>query len=212
MEPLVSIIIPFYKGEKLISETLESLFAQDYSNMEIIVVDDGSPTESLISLELYKDRITLISQKNSGQAVARNVGIAVSHGSIIALLDQDDIWPAGRLKNTLSYLTPESPYGFIRGLTKAFQILPDGTRLSSDPTLLPVLVGAALYKRETIDIVGPLTQLCERVVKISTGIFALMKQEFLIKKFLKLPFSIVNMIPITVLPMKVSLKKEFSFL
>lgn len=152
MKPFVSIIIPFYKGERFIAETLESILNQDYKNLEIIIVNDGSPLETLACLEPYKNNILFIDQENQGQAAARNAGLKVAQGSIIAFIDQDDIWPEGRLQTTVNVLG--DAYDFVRGKTIAFEILSDGKRASSEPMLLPVLVGAALYRRSVFDRVG----------------------------------------------------------
>lgn len=154
MEPLISIVIPYYNGEQFIDDTLESLFAQNYKNLEIILVNDGSSTTSRAYLEKFHGRITIIDQENRGIAAARNTGIKHAQGTIIGIMDQDDLWPQGRLVMTLQHLV-RNDYGFIRGHTKAFEVHADGSRSSSDLVFLPVLVGAALYKRTTIDTVGP---------------------------------------------------------
>lgn len=149
--PLVSVIIPYYNGQRFIGETVKSLLAQDYPNLEIIIVNDGSPAESLDALISLDGTATIINQTNAGVAAARNTGIKAAHGSIIGLIDQDDLWPAGRLRMTLDAL---GAYDYVRGLTQAFEEHSDGTRSSSDPTFLPVLFGAALYKRHVFDVVG----------------------------------------------------------
>ncbi len=153
MYPKVSIIIPYYKGEQFISETLQSLFNQDYTNIEIILVNDGSPIETLTIFEPYHNRIKIIHQENQGVAAARNTGLRVATGSIIGLIDQDDLWPNNHISLLLPYLISQG-YGFVRGHTEAFELLPNRTRSSSDSVFLPVLVGSALYRRETIDTVG----------------------------------------------------------
>lgn len=151
MNPLVSIIIPFYKGEQFIAEALDSVFQQNYPNIEIIIVNDGSPSETLVSLEVYRNKITFISQENKGQAAARNKGILSAHGSVIGFIDQDDAWPTNRLTTTLKAL---EGYDFVRGKTIAFELLADGKKASSEPTLLPVLLGAGLYRKELFDRIG----------------------------------------------------------
>jgi len=153
MKPLVSIIIPYYHGQIFITETLESLFQQDYKNIEIILVDDGSSPESLLVLIPYQNCITIIHQENKGVATARNTGIRHAKGSIIGFIDQDDLWSSNHISQLLPYLMNEH-YGFVRGHTVAFELRPDGTRASSDSVFLPVLLGAALYTRQTIDTVG----------------------------------------------------------
>lgn len=152
--PLVSIIIPYYNGQEFIDATLESLFAQDYSSIEIILVNDGSSSDSRAVLEKYHGRVTIIDQENRGIAAARNTGIKNAHGEIIGLIDQDDLWPTNHISLMVPFLQTSGSHDFVRGHTEAFEILPDGTRHSSDPQLLPVLVGCALYKKIVFDQIG----------------------------------------------------------
>lgn len=90
---LVSIIIPFYNAEKTIGSTLESVCKQTYKNIEVIAVNDGSSDGSLEVLEKYNKQcnIIVISQKNSGVSVARNVGIENAKGKYITFVDSDDV-------------------------------------------------------------------------------------------------------------------------
>ncbi|HEY0656892.1 MAG TPA: glycosyltransferase family A protein, partial [Pyrinomonadaceae bacterium] len=90
--PKVSVIIPNYNYAKYIAETIDSVLAQTYPNLEVIVVDDGSKDDSLKILRSYGDKITVIEQKNQGVARARNIGTAYSNGEYIAFLDADDVW------------------------------------------------------------------------------------------------------------------------
>lgn len=98
---LVSIIIPVYNAGDYLRLALESVQSQTLRDIECIVVDDGSTDNSIeiISEFMAADaRIKLISQKNSGVAVARNTGIDNAHGKYIAFLDQDDALPANALQ------------------------------------------------------------------------------------------------------------------
>lgn len=151
--PLVSIIIPYYNGDRFIAETLDSVFAQKYPNLEVIVVDDGSRPETLAVLDPYLGRITLIHQDNAGQAAARNTGLRAARGTIIGLLDHDDLWPADHLALMMPYLQSDT-CDVVRGTTVCFELLPDGTRASSEAEVLPVLVGSMLYTRAIVDQVG----------------------------------------------------------
>lgn len=93
MKKLVSIIIPVYNLEDILSKCLDSVIGQTYENLEIIVINDGSKdkSEGIIKKYTKKDnRIVLISQENGGQAKARNVGIAKSTGEYIMFVDGDD--------------------------------------------------------------------------------------------------------------------------
>lgn len=127
---------------------------QEYPALEIIVVNDGSPTESLEALAPFTDQITILFQENKGQAAARNRGISQAKGEIIGLLDQDDLWPDGRLAMMVPLLSREGGYDFIRGMTQKFSIRPDGTREMREPAFCKELIGAALYKKSVFDQAG----------------------------------------------------------
>lgn len=151
--PLISLIIPYYKGERFIGELLDSVFNENYEQLEVIIVNDESPEETLKALDPFRDRVKIISQKNGGQASARNLGIRNARGSIIALLDQDDMWPPGRLSYTLPPIIDEG-YDFVKGMTEMI-FMQDGKIVRrEEPSFRPELVGAALYRREVFDKAG----------------------------------------------------------
>lgn len=92
-QPLLSVIIPVYKVENYLQRCLDSIINQTYKNLEIILVDDGSPDNSGKICDEYaqKDkRIKVIHQKNKGQGAARNAGIIASKGELITFIDSDD--------------------------------------------------------------------------------------------------------------------------
>lgn len=94
MEPLLSIIVPAFNIENYISRCLENLINQNYKNIEIIVVDDGSKdkTGEIIDSYVKKDsRIKVIHKKNEGVSIARNIGIDIAKGDYIGFVDGDDI-------------------------------------------------------------------------------------------------------------------------
>lgn len=93
MQPLVSIIVPIFNTEEFLSCCLDSLVSQTYQNIEIILVNDGSTdsSEKIIQAYAQKDqRITIISQNNSGAGKARNEGLRKATGEYIAFVDSDD--------------------------------------------------------------------------------------------------------------------------
>lgn len=153
-EPLISVIIPYYNGERYISETLESVFRQGYEYLEIIIINDGSPASTLTALEPYQDRVTIIHQSNQGQAAARNTGMRAAHGDLITFLDQDDLWADNRLQTMLPYFTNESGYDFVRGTVDHFRILPNGSRESAGAKAQEVLPGVSMYRASVIARVG----------------------------------------------------------
>jgi teichuronic acid biosynthesis glycosyltransferase TuaG len=107
-QPLISIITPNYNSEKFITDTIESVINQTYENWELIIVDDYSTDNSLHIIKQFveKDaRITLIKlSKNSGPAIARNMGIKTSKGNYIAFLDSDDSWFVNKLEKHLNFM------------------------------------------------------------------------------------------------------------
>src|SRR5262245_61591228 len=90
--PLVSILIPCFNAERYIGETLESVFRQSWSSIEVIVVDDGSGDESAREIERFKTAgVRLVRQENTGAAAARNRAYSESSGDFIQFLDADDL-------------------------------------------------------------------------------------------------------------------------
>lgn len=88
---LISVIIPLYNKESSIAQTLQSVFSQEYSDFEIVVVDDGSTDNSVEIVEAICDpRIRLIKQENGGPSKARNTGVKNAKGEWIVFLDADD--------------------------------------------------------------------------------------------------------------------------
>jgi glycosyltransferase involved in cell wall biosynthesis len=100
--PLVSVVIPMYQAEAWILDTLESVAAQTYPEVETIVVDDGSSDSGsdLVSAfaESAERPVYLVRTANQGVAAARNLGIAESNGVYVALLDADDLWHPEKLE------------------------------------------------------------------------------------------------------------------
>ncbi len=91
-DPLASVLINNYNYGRYLGEAIESVLAQTYSHLEIIVVDDGSTDNSREVLEAYAGRVVAVMKENGGQASAFNAGFAASHGDIIFFLDSDDLF------------------------------------------------------------------------------------------------------------------------
>ena len=104
--PTVSIIIPAYKVAPFIGETLDSVFAQTFTDYEVIVVNDGSPDAEDLErvLEPYIDRITYIKQENGGASAARNAGLGAARGELAAFLDADDLWLPNYLEEQIKFI------------------------------------------------------------------------------------------------------------
>ncbi len=92
--PRVSVIIPAYKAAEFIGETLESVFAQTFTDFEAIVINDGSPDGEELEKAIapFRERILYLKQDNRGPAGARNTGIRHARGKYVAFLDSDDCW------------------------------------------------------------------------------------------------------------------------
>lgn len=106
-EPLVSIVMPIYNYGDRLNQTLSSVFKQDYTNYEIIIVNDGS-TDEFVKLKLSQlnnhERIRVINKPNGGPSSARNLGIAEAKGNYILPLDADDMILDGYIKGCVSLI------------------------------------------------------------------------------------------------------------
>jgi len=104
---MVSVIVPAYNTAPYIAETVTSIFAQSFTDYEIIVVNDGSPDTLALERALapFRDRIHYIVQQNRGLSGARNTGIAAARGELVALLDSDDVWEPDYLQTQVDVLT-----------------------------------------------------------------------------------------------------------
>ncbi len=117
--PLVSVVIPVYNGEKYVAHALESVFKQDYQPFEVILVDDGSTDRTAQIIGKY-DNVQYIYQSKQGVSSARNKGIAASRGEIITFLDSDDFWQPNRLTVTIRYLDRHPEVGYVLGRQMMF--------------------------------------------------------------------------------------------
>jgi len=103
--PRVSVIMSLYNSEKFLTEAIESVLAQTFSDFESIIIDDGSKDSSADIVESYQDsRIRLFHQKNSGLPAALNRAITEARSDIIARMDPDDVCLPGRLASQYEYL------------------------------------------------------------------------------------------------------------
>jgi glycosyltransferase involved in cell wall biosynthesis len=99
MKPKVSVIVPTYNRAVKVRPTIESALGQTFTDLEVIVVDDGSSDDTGRMLrEIYSDRIRYYYQTNQGVSAARNKGIEEARGQWIAFLDSDDLWEKDKLE------------------------------------------------------------------------------------------------------------------
>ncbi len=112
MNKKVSVIIPLYNAEKYIGRTLQSVLSQTYDNLEIIIVDDESPDNSVKICKQFTDsRIKILHQKNRGLPGSRNTGIRYASGDYIAFIDADDIWLPEKLAKHIAHLESNPDVG-----------------------------------------------------------------------------------------------------
>ncbi|MEG4168011.1 MULTISPECIES: glycosyltransferase [unclassified Microcoleus] len=100
--PQVSVIIPVYNGSRYIVQAVESALSQTFTDLEIIVVDDGSSDRTQQVLQPYLDRIRYIYQENQGVAAARNIACQLAQGEFLAFLDADDYFLPSKLEKQLA--------------------------------------------------------------------------------------------------------------
>ena len=164
----VSVIIPNYNYARFLSEAIESVLAQSYKPIEIIVVNNGSTDNSLEVLNSFENRIRIIDQPNLGQSGSRNSGLSQATGEYIAFLDADDIWHPKKIEKQLKLLsnTTRLVYsGIIRfndsDRTEMYQQLPIfrgdcSEYFLSKPGVSIVLSGesTAIFSRTLINEVG----------------------------------------------------------
>lgn len=102
-KPLISVIVPIYNAEPYLRKCIDSILAQTYPELEVILVDDGSSDQSGVICEEYAQRdkrIIVIHQENTGQAGARNHGLSIATGKYVGFVDSDD-WIAPEMYQTL---------------------------------------------------------------------------------------------------------------
>lgn len=103
-EPLVSVIIPNYNHAQYVGDAIRSVLAQAYRNYEIIVVDDGSTDNSREVVTQFGDKVNYIYKTNAGLSAARNTGFNASKGSLIGVLDADDMYEPEYLETLVAAL------------------------------------------------------------------------------------------------------------
>lgn len=164
----VSVVIPCYNQARFLGEAIQSVLCQGYTDLEIIVVDDGSNdgTEEVASGYAKEDpRVRLIRQENRGLAAARNRGLAEAGGWYVVFLDSDDRLVSGAVEVGVRELEAHPGCAFVSGICR--KITADGSvvpgweqfRVRDDPYLellrsCPVYVPAVMYRRSVFDAVG----------------------------------------------------------
>ncbi len=111
----VSVIIPTYNREKTILRAIKSVLAQTYTNLEVLVIDDGSTDGTAVLVKgIEDDRVKyVILEQNGGPSNARNVGVQMAEGKWIAFQDSDDSWHENKLETQMEYAKTHPEFSMI---------------------------------------------------------------------------------------------------
>jgi glycosyltransferase involved in cell wall biosynthesis len=158
--PLISVIIPVFNGAAFLGDAIRSVLAQNYEPLEIIVVDDGSTDDALAAAASVSTSILYYRQDNAGPPSARNYGLSMAKGDIIALLDADDLFLPGKFAQQLMRLDRHPECDIIIGRQRYESLDPsDGSfvlpeRPNTRADLVSLQLGCGLYRRRAFDRVG----------------------------------------------------------
>lgn len=160
--PLVSVIIPIFNGADFLAEAVDSIVRQEYEPLEIIMVDDGSTDESAEAIRSIRGNIQYIHQEHQGVAAARNTGLKAARGELIGFLDQDDLWPEGRLGGLIAHFGSEMCPMIVFGKTRMLRLTRTSGgdsqhELLGDP-FFSLFLGSALYSSRVFESLGLLDE------------------------------------------------------
>ena len=170
MQPLVSVIIPTYNGQRWLPESAQSVLSQTYANLELIIIDDGSQdgTRDIVESLCRKDsRVRAIYKANGGVATARNTGIAATQGKYVSLLDQDDLFEPSKIEHQTAYLERHPETDLVYG---QYLVTDDVGRILKRQPAIPhitfrelwescsIHLGASLICKSTLEAVGRLNE------------------------------------------------------
>jgi glycosyltransferase involved in cell wall biosynthesis len=158
--PRISVIIPVYNGDRYLAEAIRSVLNQTLPPDEIIVVDDGSTDDTAALVRSMGAPIRYCRQSNHGPAAARNRGLELARGEILAFQDADDLWTAGRLAIQVGLLTRHPTAQAVIGRTQFFyeDTAPAEFAAMADATVSPhwfLGIHSGLYRRAAFEAVGP---------------------------------------------------------
>jgi Glycosyl transferase family 2 len=142
--PLVSVIVPAYNAFSTVQETLRSVLAQTYANIEVIVVDDGSTDDTaaaVADIAAQDTRVRLERRRQCGVAAARNHAIRCASGEFIAPMDADDLWHPTKLERQLRRFGDDEPdlgvvYSWFRYMDTDGLVLGDGPQPAFEGSVL----------------------------------------------------------------------------
>jgi glycosyltransferase involved in cell wall biosynthesis len=158
----VSVIVPVYNGEAFLREAIQSIQRQDWGAAEIVIVDDGSTDRTGEIATGFGDIVRYVQQPNLGAAAARNRGIKMAVGSVIAFLDADDLWLEHTLSLQLQVLQANPSLQMVRGHTRRIHrvAVPSGESQwgSFGEAWSALSLGSAIMRKPVFDRVGYLDE------------------------------------------------------
>lgn len=150
---LVSVIVPVFNGEQFIADALDSIFAQSYTAIQVIVADDGSTDDTARIAQSYPD-VAYEYQTNQGQAAAMNVGLKHARGDFLAFIDADDIWVPEKLSLQVEFLEKNPAVDMVIGRTQNFldrkAELPARITKDISPDIQALLILGSLLARKRV--------------------------------------------------------------
>jgi len=159
--PLISCIVPVFNGERYLGEALDSILAQTYRPLEIIVADDGSTDGTAVVVATYGDQVRYLWQTNAGPAAARNLGLRAVQGEFVAFLDADDLWHQEKLARQMARFEARAELDMCFTKAQNFwipKLREFGARHRNHPalgeTVCPRSLCTLVARRSLIDTVG----------------------------------------------------------
>ncbi len=156
-KPLVSVIIPVYNGEAYLVDAVGSIQQQHYEPIEIIAVDDGSTDGTAKIIADFGNNVRYVYQSNSGPAAARNRGLRMSKGDVIAFLDADDLWPENNLNLLVDKMLNNPEIEAIRGYAQLMEYNVETGKfyfVGNPKESFSYSIGAGIYRRSAFMKVG----------------------------------------------------------
>lgn len=154
--PLISVVIPAFNSERHLAEAIRSVISQNYSPVEIIVIDDGSADRTREVAATFGSAVRYVYQSNGGIGSARNRGVQEAGGSVLAFLDSDDVWTPNKLERRLRLLQSRPENEVVFGLVQQFADRDDSksTTELGEPAVW-YAAGTMVIKRDSFARVGP---------------------------------------------------------
>ena len=150
--PLISVIIPVFNGEKFIKYLLEQLNTQLYTHFEIIVVDDGSTDSSAQIIQTFS-HVNYFYQENAGPAAAKNSGLKLAKGAFIAFLDCDDLWSETHLSSLIQHFKANDELSIVEGLIQELTLNNQEFEVTASPHF-NCSFGSCIVRKTVFDTIG----------------------------------------------------------